>query len=45
VHGVASLLLYHRDSHGEDPEDPRASLRGMMADPASSLRILFAGIR
>jgi len=46
VHGVASLLLYHRDSRGaEDPEDPRASLHGMMADPASALRVLFAGIR
>ena len=46
VHGVASLMLYHRDiGMAEDPQDPRTSLHGMMADPASALRILFAGIR
>jgi AcrR family transcriptional regulator len=46
VHGVASLMLYHRDIRAaEDPEDPRASLHGMLADPASALRVLFAAIR
>jgi AcrR family transcriptional regulator len=46
VHGVASLMLYHRDIRdSQHPEDPRASLYGMLADPASALRILFAGIR
>jgi AcrR family transcriptional regulator len=46
VHGIASLLLYHRVARAsDDPADPRVSLQGMLADPASALRILFAGIR
>lgn len=46
VHGVASLMLYHRDIRDSaHPEDPRASLHHMLTDPASALRILFAGIR
>jgi AcrR family transcriptional regulator len=46
VHGVASLLLHHRGiCPSEHPENVRASLYGMMADPAAALRILLAGIR
>lgn len=46
VHGVASLLLYHRGTRiSEHPEDPRVSLHSMLADPAAALRVLFAGIR
>jgi hypothetical protein len=46
VHGIASLLLHHRGIRGsENPQDVRASLYGMMVDPAAALRILFAGIR
>jgi len=46
VHGIASLLLYHRDVRpSEDLRAPNTSLHGMMADPESALRILFAGIR
>jgi AcrR family transcriptional regulator len=46
VHGIASLILYHRDTPGsDDPKNARASLYAMRADPASALRILFSGIR
>jgi AcrR family transcriptional regulator len=45
VHGIASLILYHRDTPGsDDPKNARASLYAMRADPESALRILFSGI-
>lgn len=46
VHGVASLMLYHRDLRGaDDPRAPAASLRAMQLDPERALRTLFAGMR
>ncbi|HAR31656.1 MAG TPA: TetR family transcriptional regulator [Gammaproteobacteria bacterium] len=46
VHGVASLMLYHRALHPTDDAGfVGASLWQMQSDPARALRTLFAGMR
>jgi AcrR family transcriptional regulator len=46
VHGIASLLIYHRSKDAlEHPRDPMTSLQMIRANPEAALRILFAGMR